>query len=266
MLDKLIKQDFLRDYFKMLCIYAIVIIGTITLKIYGHFLNLIGDFNGTIEIFFFVLMLTMIVLTISFSIESFRKSMIKDEGYLTHTLPVKTSSLLLSKMLTSYIWGFFSLVLYIGCQCFIDGNAGFLSDFSISEIFKGFKIYSSNGAAPNDIMATIFTLFIVFSPFMLYSLVYFCFAIENLFNKNKELIVFLSIITIIAIIVVYLYIAVNQTIEIDNYDVTTVANLDDMIKKLYRALLGYFVWIPLLASVGLYIASNMIFTKKLNLQ
>lgn len=67
----------------------------------------------TLSIAYVTILICMI--GIAFVIITYRyyKNMITDEGYLTHTLPVKATTQIISKLITSCIWLFFSFIVII---------------------------------------------------------------------------------------------------------------------------------------------------------
>ncbi|MDD3866557.1 MAG: hypothetical protein PHX55_02975, partial [Eubacteriales bacterium] len=59
---------------------------------------------GTSMVFLILLAISQVIITYVVVVMRYYKSLYSDEGYLTHTLPVKAGSLLGSKVLTSFIW------------------------------------------------------------------------------------------------------------------------------------------------------------------
>lgn len=106
MLNKLIKYDF-KSLFKTLTpIYLI----TLLLAIFTRFSMFLADRSaifdypaGLICGLCVIAIIGIPFATFIVSIIKYYNNMVKDEGYLTHTLPVKKSSLIISKLLTSSI-------------------------------------------------------------------------------------------------------------------------------------------------------------------
>lgn len=59
---------------------------------------------SAITIIYVILLLAMTVMTILLIIYRFYKNLLKDEGYLMHTLPVPTWMLICSKLIVAFIW------------------------------------------------------------------------------------------------------------------------------------------------------------------
>lgn len=117
MLGKLLKKDLKSTYrlfIPLLCGYGVAsVLGKILFEIVlsqEQFADNSGFFNG-ITIFTFLYMGLFIIylvacylMTSVFVIYDFYKTMVSDHGYLTHTLPVKTSTLIWSKVLIAVLW------------------------------------------------------------------------------------------------------------------------------------------------------------------
>lgn len=119
MLGKLLKYD-LRSVSRLLVpatllAAAVTILGTVALRLIIYISTTYsGGFVATAAIVGLVLIVVAsVVALIAYSVVSvifiyvrFYKNLFTDEGYLTFTLPVKSHSLLLSKLITYAIWGF----------------------------------------------------------------------------------------------------------------------------------------------------------------
>ena len=81
----------------------------------------------------FALFVALFVITIILIIQRFKKNLLEDEGYLMFTLPVKTSSLVLSKLLVALIYAIISAIVS-SLSFLIIGMIG--GDFNIAEFFK----------------------------------------------------------------------------------------------------------------------------------
>ncbi len=119
MLGKLIKYDI-----KALSRFLPVLYGTltvITLLIRFNMVKLIMfDALGMAVLFAFILLLILMVgATELFIGIHFYRSLFSDEGYLTHTLPVSSSRLLLSKTVAGSIWLIISVALSLILACIV---------------------------------------------------------------------------------------------------------------------------------------------------
>ncbi|MDE6745299.1 MAG: hypothetical protein K2J72_01535, partial [Oscillospiraceae bacterium] len=110
MLGKLIKYDLMADWKKYAALYAATLITSIMLFTTGKIKESIRD-NRILEmvedmfgIVFMTLIIAISVAVVVLTVMRFYKNVMRDEGYLTHTLPVHTWEILASKLISSYIW------------------------------------------------------------------------------------------------------------------------------------------------------------------
>lgn len=68
---------------------------------------------GFIMFAYFVSLLIMFAATVLLIVFRFYKSMVTDEGYLTHTLPVSVSAHVISKLLIGALWTFASILVFM---------------------------------------------------------------------------------------------------------------------------------------------------------
>lgn len=124
MLDKLLKHEFRitgRYILTILIILAIITPFTAIFMRISSYTNYMSEsyqiMNNIINIFstlsmtiYIVALISSVVVAIVLLIFQFYKSMITGQGYLTHTLPVKTSNIILSKLIVTYVWMIVSVV------------------------------------------------------------------------------------------------------------------------------------------------------------
>lgn len=126
MFGKLLKHDFLATGRIMVIVYAIFAV--LSAYILGSFY--LGDVSvenmGILETLSILLLVigsvVNIILTIVVVMSHFQKSLYGDQGYLSFTLPVKSISILSSKLLISTFWYVLSIVALFG-SLFIVGDA-----------------------------------------------------------------------------------------------------------------------------------------------
>lgn len=129
MLGKLIKHDF-RALSRLLVPTIIAILGATLLASLGISMNIRMGYSSfsegpmsqiivTLSIFLSVIMIVGICAAFLFIMfvvfQRFYKNLMTSEGYLTFTLPVKTSDILWSKLISAMIWMFVSSLVAILC-------------------------------------------------------------------------------------------------------------------------------------------------------
>lgn len=182
MLKKLLKYD-LKSIFKFIIIFYSLslffsIFTRIFLNIKGSFImNIIGEIcsGATISMMFSILINNLMLLWVRF-----KNNFYKDESYLTHTLPVEKTTLYLSKIITSIIT-LFTSILVIGLTLFI----AYYSKENI-EILKNILLPVASIYGSTIIKLLISFLFVFFLEF-LNALVagYTGIIIGHKFNNNK---------------------------------------------------------------------------------
>ena len=127
MLGKLIKHEFRATAREVLGLYAIVLVITVVLKGMLEIQNIFHVDNGimsmltAVTIFAFVLGIIAVILgSFILMIKRFYDNMLKDEGYLSFTLPVSVGQHIASKSIISYVWMILSFV-FVGLMLVILG-------------------------------------------------------------------------------------------------------------------------------------------------
>jgi len=134
MLGKLLKYEFFALARVMLPVYA----GAILLSLLTHVIGLGGlydipAFAGTAIFFSMISMFGifgLIVLTFIFIIQRFYLNFFRDQGYLTHTLPVSVNTLIWSKLIAAFCWSA-ATVIVIFISIFLMAS-GFAPDYFFS--------------------------------------------------------------------------------------------------------------------------------------
>lgn len=258
MLIKLLKYDILADYKKYCAVYIAMLAASIMLllsrnmyidpEIFGYDV-LVDLISSALTI----LSVAACVMVLVFSISRFYKNLVRDEGYLMHTLPVHTWELLLSKLMAVYIWTVSTVIMVIMCI-----GISTLGDVDLSEIISDLTefldfLFDTKGAM-------IYIAYVILTPFFAMSVIYFAFALGNLFSKNK----------LGASVLMYFAIkfAENMLTSIVNFLAIAAASNRESLESL--SFLNNFVFarfmLSVILSAGYFIAAERIFAKKLNLE
>ncbi len=106
MLTKLLKYDFKALFKSLIPIYLVAFLISLLTRVFDFAstkVSLLDYPAGLIKGLTIIMIIGIPIATFIFSIIKYYNNMVKDEGYLTHTLPVKKSSLVLSKLITSTV-------------------------------------------------------------------------------------------------------------------------------------------------------------------
>ncbi len=114
MLGKLLKYEFKATARTFLPLYGVLIL----LAFVNRFFSSIGTFRSSFDApsaiamtVFVCILIAIGVLTVVVMIQRFYNNLLTDEGYLMFTLPVRTSSLLWSKLIIATFWIVLSIVI-----------------------------------------------------------------------------------------------------------------------------------------------------------
>ena len=106
MLTKLLKYDFKSLFKSLIPIYLISFLLALITRIFGFASDKISLLEypvGLVKALCIIMIIGVPIATFILSVVRYYNNMVKDEGYLTHTLPVKKSNLVLSKLIVSTI-------------------------------------------------------------------------------------------------------------------------------------------------------------------
>lgn len=288
MLKKLIKYDLLADYKKYAVLYAAMLATSVLMLFFDKMTSWVNN-NDFIElmailfaILFFALAVISGVMLLVFSTVRFYKNIVRDEGYLMHTLPVPTWQLIASKLISVYIWFLTTLIVTGICSGIAFGEPFWL--FNVSNImqegfWESFKAgYNSTGAPEMAIidgdmhlfaeMLGYYAVLILLSPFMSMASIYFSFALGNLFNKSKlgmSVLMYFAIQFAESIIggICTMFITPSFLAEAAKYEEEIPATV---ILEFFNSTMSVTLAASAVISVGLLIGAERIFAKKLNLE
>lgn len=107
MLTKLLKYDFKSLSKVLLPVYGISLLLALLTRIANILADKFSVFSvpsGFISAIFVIILIAVPIVTFIFTILKFYQNLVKDEGYLMHTIPVSKHSLILSKTISSTIY------------------------------------------------------------------------------------------------------------------------------------------------------------------
>ena len=165
-----------------------------------------------------ILMVGIMVITFVLMIQRFRSNLLSNEGYLMMTLPVKTDSLILSKMFTSAIWSVASALMVL--------ISIFIMVSSISDFQDWLAMLRNIGwLIPGEPLQSVFLAIeiVIFAALSLFSgplLIYTCIALSMLVNKRRGLFSFGAYVVITGVLQTLAAVAVAVAAALELGDVT----------------------------------------------
>ena len=266
MLGKLIKHEF-KDTAQNFCaMYLIVLLIGVVLKVAIEIEvsfkidNIILDIVSLIMVTAFVLRILAIMFgTIILILKRFYDNVVKDEGYLTFTLPVSTGKIIATKALVSYLWIIISglAILVMGLLMFVGHTDAFI-------IIKKGIVETCDKISNAGLWSGVILLIIVIlvSLYSYISVGYACFSVGQTWNKNKLL---GAVITYVVIYFVTQIISVVAMVVIFGSNMTV---LDDvaMVDKSFDYLMIFSLALTVIKCAVCDIITHVVLRKKLNLQ
>lgn len=275
MFGKLLKHDFLATGRIMAIVYAIfaVLSAYIVGSVY------LGDVSiedmGVLETLSILLLavgsVVNIILTIVVVMSHFQKSLYGDQGYLSFTLPVKSISILSSKLLVSTFWYALSIAALFG-SLFIIGNAMSQSvgEEGLSLIDMLIGIFDENlnlGVLAFMLICILINAFV--SAFLYMVEVCFAITLSNTRHYQKHHVIFTLIFSAAAILiagkissVIAEEIMLGVTFDVTGEEIKFITDVSD-------ATISYINLMPSVVSIifviGFFFATHYVMSKKINL-
>ena len=281
MLGKLIKYEFKACGRVFFPIYLVILILSIINGIYSQYgfiqslknnLSQKGSLlgvQGILTVVLLALFVSLFVITIIFTIQRFKKSLLEDEGYLIFTLPVSSRNIILSKYIVSLIFVILSTLVailsFMLMGIFIE-NYQFARIMNMTGLIIINMINSDKGIL-TAILVLILGLIIVYTNFVLS--VYLSISVGQIpkFNKHRSGIGVIAFF-LINIIIGYVRSFINNIIPQnvwDGVENSLSSILDNSIFTMNKYY--WFMIITDIAIIGLlFYGINFILSKKLNLE
>lgn len=203
MLGKLLKYELKASARTFLPLYLALIVVSIVAGISGNTNSVLAQ--GISGFVIGGLFISLFVATIMVIVQRFNKNLLQDEGYLMFTLPVSSKKLILSKSLSSCIYGILSFITAMIVIIIISASVGGL------QIFKGLAEgvgYVFSHMTFGYLMDVVFILLAMLLGFLTFILIiYFVLSIGQLpvFNKHRKLASFITF------FVVYILLSILQS-------------------------------------------------------
>ncbi|WP_040197439.1 hypothetical protein [Candidatus Soleaferrea massiliensis] len=191
MLGKLLKYEFKATARSFLPLYAALIVMSLINKllfsINSNFLNgAIGIPQSISAMLYGFLIIAVFVLTVIVMIQRFYKNLLSDEGYLMFTLPVKTPSLIFSKLINATVWMLCSIAVTVVSVLILAYSPGMFSDLAaaIVQFFRNVDLQLGINVAAALVEFILMVLTTILSSVLM---IYASIALGQLMNKHRVL-------------------------------------------------------------------------------
>lgn len=261
MLGKLIKHELNASGRIFLPLYFIILVLSLVNRALSTINTLSGPLNtirGFMIAAYVLSIVATLIVTFVIMILRFYKNLMSDEGYLMFTLPVKSSQLIGSKLITSFIWNIASIII-VACSLLImlgtSKNMNLLREF-IDFAMMGLK---ASFGSTYILLIVEFIIMMVVSLINQILLIYVSIAIGHLFNGHKVLGSFVSYIAISTIIQILVTIILMIWARIAD---STLDGLEAIPQQVFP----FSIIFSLICNFIFYYGTNYIFNRKLNLE
>lgn len=276
MLGKLFKHEFkATGKFLLplnLALVGVTIIGMIVIGLNVFAANgMVTAFLAVSLVIFYILaIIALFIVTYIFLMMRFYRSMYSSEGYLTHTLPVSSFSILNTKILVSVFWAFLTMALTaVSALALIFTALNSTGEISSSDWSRVWSELEYVFGMSIGSMIGWMLLFMLISSFSGLLMIYCSISIGQLFNKHK---VGAAIVTYVIIYIVLqilnMIISLGKSMKAMTDPVYYMTVYDEM--STFRDIFGGSVSASMIQSVILiliyYAVCAYISNKKLNLE
>ena len=263
MLGKLLKYDFKNLYKTLLPIYSITIIITILTVILNKLSdtsNLFSTLNGLMILSYIVILMVLVIGTFFLSIRDFYLDFATERGYLINTLPVKKSTIITSKFITSVTTMLSSIVvMFISILILVIGN-GEWTNFA-NGIVNFFRDIPTDGI----VMLILMTVLMIAAYISGLAVCYLSISLGQLKNNNKLGFSFLAYIVLYIIYEMYFTFALTF-IGVISPDFVSSLDSEITVISSVNILFGILIGLVIVFTAVVTPITNYILKNKLNLE
>jgi hypothetical protein len=274
MLGKLIKNEFKSTAHSLIPVYSAL---AISVSLTAISLITKNDIMGALSsIILAIIGFALIIVTFVCIVLNFNKSLYGSQGYLSLTLPVKSSRLLGSKTIVSFFWMLMSFVImigiFIGIYLYIKMMAvEQYGDETISTIKDFVKLYADLPGWGTFINILILFLTSVFADLLLVIMyIYFALSAANTRKFQKASIVWAIVFFFAGRIIIGDVIIKNLCRAVPIFAVANSQGLNFVTQSIGET--NFFnvniteAFLEIIAIVGLFIATNYLIKSKVNVK
>ncbi|MEG2377702.1 MAG: hypothetical protein RSC43_05015 [Clostridia bacterium] len=264
MLGKLLKYEMKSTARIFLPLYGCIVVFAAIVRAFmqintGAGSRLLNILSGLSVFLYVAIIISTFVITLIVLIQRFYRNLLGDEGYLMHTLPVRTRQQIGAKLIAASTWVLFAIIVVIISVLVLVISPQFISAFG--ELLTGrlgdmlMKIGASDIAVFIELAIMIF-LSLVCGILIIYTSI----AVGSLFNKNRIGAAFIA------------FIAINFGLNLLSSCVMLLASSINIFSLIpggsaaVHIVLACGICFNILISAAAFFATNYILKRRLNLQ
>lgn len=265
MLGKLIKNEFKATGRTFIPLYILMVVVSVCLKITLELSNGSGADSMIVNMLGLLFLVTFVIAimgvafgTIVIILKRFYDNMLKDEGYLSFTLPVTVGQHLTSKMFVSFVWVIVSaLVIFLSAMILPLGHGHIYAEF-FSIIKDGFSTAVRNGYLYMVIEMILLLLLAIYTNIMMG---YTCFSVGQNLNKHRILGAFIT----------YIGIYMVTQIIINSVSMVVLLGMDineevSIMSSFFQPYMIYLLIFTAVEAVILTVTTHVMLSRRLNLE
>lgn len=265
MLRKLCKYELMASGRIYLVGFAAILVSALAMGLMC-FTNLVQGMAGAVvAIVYFMVIWTMLVLSLVQAISRFNKNLLKGEGYLMHTLPVPTWQLILSKLLSGLLLmvatvavAAISVGILVGLITLAEGGLSMFLDMlsKLGQVFVEFQFYNGMPGWLTILWICVISL-LGYANFLL--MTYAGMAVGQLFTRWRDG---------IAVVVFFALAVVEELIATGGVRLISIIPAEENLMNHMPEALAYggaTLWLLLLGVFHFFLAERLL-SKRLNLE
>lgn len=271
MLGKLLKYEWKSMRKLLSLIYLAVLVLALCVGISLRKSILVEVSNGSLIFLaiYMILITAMAVVTLIVILERFYRSLISQEGYLMHTLPVSPCQHILSKLIMAVIWVAIAAAVILLSVVLIGGVSGIFSELAVRDalicVVRETKAELGTAYISVMMICTFVQLLRMIVQF------YLAMAIGGAMLKNKVLWSFVSYVVLVVLVSVvdslFGITMLSKTVGTADGLISLVLDGSDyMVDAGFNALFGGQIIIDLILLIVFFILTNYFLKKRLNLE
>lgn len=217
-------------------------------------------------IFYVIIIIFTSIATLILLVVRFYKNLFTDEGYLTHTLPVKPGTQLNCKILSGCIWTVSSFFMQIISLFILFVGEGLFSE--VADVFIEMGAFLKDAGLLDNAIITlvVFAVTLLISVFYSLLMMYCSVSVGSLFSQHKiigAIVVYFIINFIIQLLsMVLMLVGINSPFS---YDITTVEDFSVEIFNIMNIMMIISCALTMICNAIFYFLSHFVISKKLNL-
>ncbi len=265
MLGKLIKNEFVQRG-RNVCLlwllaFCVSVFNYIVLQIsYGQRSNdALSQFAGVVTIVTILALIGSFAMIIGISFTDYNTRLFKDQGYLTHTLPVKTEQILFARIIGDLVIAAITAILYPTFICIACGNFNFWKN-----VLDGLNTLFFNSGELSYIAIFVLTILCIMFFYLMITWHYYAsYALGHSFSVGKR---GMSILIYIGLYMVAQLILIALTGPSNELHNKIKEMVDYEYMKLTMITMGSTILVMAIATIVCFFLTNFACKKKLNLE